>query len=394
MKRKIGYVMAYKNGHNNYGTSLQGYALLYTLEHLGYNVEIINYKKKMPFLQKVAWVVNAIRVGEMKELMTRIYHKKNVSTNEAYAENMRIRTESVDKYKRDRFYHHFKDFIGYKALHEGSRDYDAVVVGSDQVWTPMGLPTRFYNLLFVDERVKKIAYASSFGVSSIPAFQQTATGRYLDRFYRIGVREIRGKEIVDNLSHQKATVVADPTLLLTKQDWENEINTSLPSSSGRNKLEEGYIFCYFLGTNKDARNAANKLKEITGLKIVCIRHMDEYVESDEFFGDFAPYDVDPNDFVRLISKATYVCTDSFHCSVFSSIFHRQFMTFYRFSETNKTGRNSRIDSLFEELSIPRSHIYSGDINEIKTEINWDKVDERVARLRTDSLLFLKQSLES
>lgn len=385
--------MAYKEGHNNYGTSLQGYALLYILESLGCNVDIIIYGKKMSIFQKLAWGINAVRVGETKELVSRLFHKRDVSNNRTFAENMRVRTECVDIYKRNKFFKYFKTFVGYDALHEGSKDYDAVVVGSDQVWTPMGLPTKFYNLLFVDDSVKKTAYASSFGVSTIPTFQQTATGRYLDRFYRIGVREIKGKEIVEELSHKNATIVADPTLLLTRQDWENEINSSLASSCKQHVLEEGYIFCYFLGTNKEARNAANKLKEITGLKIVCIRHMDEFVESDEFFGDFAPYDVDPNDFVRLISKATYVCTDSFHCSVFSTLFHRQFMTFYRFSETNKTGRNSRIDSLFEELSIPRCHIYSGNINDIKTEINWDVVDKRAASLRRESLMFLKQSLE-
>lgn len=385
--------MAYKEGHNNFGTSLQGYALLYILEHLGCNVDIIIYEKKVSFFQKVLWVINAVRVGETKELLRRMFHKKTVAANVAFAENMRVRTESVDAYKRKKFFKYFKFFVGYKDLHEGSKDYDAVVVGSDQVWTPMGLPTKFYNLLFVDDSIRKIAYASSFGVPTIPIFQQAATRRYLDRFYRIGVRETMGKKIVDNLSHQKAVVVADPTLLLTKQIWEDELSTSLASYNRKYDLEGGYIFCYFLGTNKEARSAANKLKETTGLKIVCIRHMDEYVENDELFGDFAPYDVDPNDFVKLISKATYVCTDSFHCSVFSTLFHRQFMTFYRFSKTSKTGRNSRIDSLFERLSIPRSHIYSGDINDIKAEINWDIVDEKVTSLRTESLLFLKRSLE-
>lgn len=47
--------------------------------------------------------------------------------------------------------------------------------------------------------------------------------------------------------------------------------------------------------------------------------MDEYVPEDEFFGDEAPYDIDPNDFIALISQAAYVCTDSFHCTVFSII---------------------------------------------------------------------------
>lgn len=167
-------------------------------------------------------------------------------------------------------------------MHKGSLNYAAVVVGSDQVWTPMSLPNKFFNLLFVSDSVRKVAYASSFGVSEIPSFQRKATGAYLDRFYKIGVREQRGKEIVEELSHQKATVVADPTMLLSREEWEQEI------ADAHTTTEELYIFCYFLGTNQEARKAAKELKEKTGYKIITIRHMDEYVPEDELFGDEAP----------------------------------------------------------------------------------------------------------
>ena len=234
----------------------------------------------------------------------------------------------------------------------------------------------------------KVAYASSFGVSQIPQFQKKATGAYLDRFYKIGVREQRGKEIVEELSHQHATVVADPTLLLSKEEWEEEISNARPNE------KEPYIFCYFLGTNQDARKAVNELKKKTGLKIITIRHMDEYVPEDESFGDEAPYFVDPNDFVKYISQASYVCTDSFHCTVFSIIFHRQFMTFYRFASTSKTGRNSRIDSLFNVLGIDKEHLYkNGDVfSHIKESINWQEVDKKLSLLRKESIDFLNNAL--
>lgn len=122
--------------------------------------------------------------------------------------------------------------------------------------------------------------------------------------------------------------------------------------------------------------------------------MDEYVPEDEYFGDEAPYYVDPNDFVKYISQATYVCTDSFHCSVFSTIFHRQFMTFYRFANTSKTGRNSRIDSLFNVLGINKKHIYNGEdiLTNIKEPINWSQVDQNLSHLRNESIEFLNKAL--
>lgn len=384
-KKKIGCVIAYTEGHNNYGTSLQGYAMLKKIQQLGYEIEVIHYVKQLSTIQKIKFVANAIRAGEWKSIVARLTAKRTLKNYPQYAAGIAKRTKAVNAYKAKKLLPLFHTYVGYDALHKGSLNYDAVVVGSDQVWTPMSLPNKFFNLLFVDDSVHKIAYASSFGVSEIPSFQRKETGLYLDRFYRIGVREERGKEIVEELSHQKATVVADPTLLLTREEWEAEISDARPNES------EPYIFCYFLGTNQEARKAANKLRKQTGYKIITIRHMDEYVPEDEQFGDEAPYNVDPNDFVKYISKAAYVCTDSFHCTVFSILFHRQFMTFYRFAEGSKTGRNSRINSLFDLFEL-QERLYKGDINKITNPIDYNSVDEKLSELRKESIYFLNECL--
>lgn len=383
--KNIGCVIAYRKGHTNYGTSLVGYALIKKLQALGYNVEVINYVKQLSFSEKVAWIVNALRCDMGGIVMGRIKGKNDLKKNAEYAANIKVRTEAVEAYKERKFIPLFKDYRGYKALHDGSKNYAAVVVGSDQVWTPFSLPTKFFNLLFVDDSVRKVAYASSFGVSEIPAFQRKATGGYLDRFYRIGVREVKGKEIVDTLSHQKATVVADPTMLLSPEEWMEEIKDS------KVKETEPYIFCYFLGTNMEAREAARQLKAATGYKIITLRHMDEYVPSDEQFGDEAPYAVDPNDFLKYISGATYVLTDSFHCSAFSIQFKRKFMTFYRFKSSSKGSRNSRIDSLLGTFGL-QDRLYQGDILNIKNEIDYIKVHKALKEYREKSIDFLVQSL--
>lgn len=385
--KKIGCVIAYAKGHNNYGTSLQGYAMLKKIRQLGYDVEVIQYTKNLSLWQKMKFVINALRAGEWKKIRLRLTTKQTLKKYPRYAAGMAERTKAVDAYKQKKLIPLFREYIGYKALHEGSKNYATVVVGSDQVWTPMSLPNKFFNLLFVDDSVRKVAYASSFGVSEIPRFQRKATGKYLDRFYKIGVREQRGKELVETLSGQKAQVVADPTLLLDSEEWNEEVKDSCIDVKGP------YIFCYFLGANPDARTAALELKVKTGYRIVTIRHMDEYVESDERFGDEAPYNVNPNDFVKYISLAAYVCTDSFHCSVFSILFHRQFMTFYRFKSTSSTGRNSRIDSLFNVLGIGREHIYQGNVGDIDSPVDWPLVDGRLDKLRSESIDFLVQALE-
>lgn len=386
-KEKIGCVIAYRKGHTNYGTSLVGYALLKKLQQLGYNVEVINYIKHPTLIQKIEWVVNAIRCGEIKNVLARFTEKSKLAKYPNYAVGIAERTKAVESYKARKFIPLFKDYMGYGSLCVGSKNYKAVVVGSDQVWTPMGLTTKFYNLLFVDDNIRKVAYASSFGVSEIPSFQHKATGAYLDRFYKIGVREQKGKDIVDSLSHKGAQVVVDPTMLLDSKEWSEEIKDS------KIKMNVPYIFCYFLGTNMEARKAANELKAKTGYKIVTLRHMDEYIPEDERFGDYVPYDVDPNDFLAYIKNAAYVCTDSFHCSAFSIQFHKPFMTFYRFAVGSKTGRNSRIDSLFNMMGISRTHIYNDDISKIDEPIEWKEVDRKLEYFREESLFFLKSALE-
>ena len=142
----------------------------------------------------------------------------------------------------------------------------------------------------------------------------------------------------------------------------------------------------------EAREAANELKAKTGLKIVTLRHMDEYVPEDESFGDYAPYDVDPNGFLTYIKNAEYVLTDSFHCSAFSMQFHKQFMTFYRFAQGSATGRNSRIDSLFNVLEVNKEHIYAGDVMKVEAQLDWDSIDANLKKLREKSVEFLTMAL--
>lgn len=396
MTNKIGCVIAYKMNHNNYGTSLQGYAMLREIKQLGYDVEVINYVKRLTLKEKLAIAINRYRIEGFAGVKKILQNKKDSTSNSVYAKGLLKRTEAVNAYKAKKITPLFKDYVGYKALHEGSKNYKTIVVGSDQVWLPHGLETKYYNLLFVYDNVRKVAYASSFGVSEIPDFQKKATGAYLNRFSYIGVREQKGKEIVEALSDMPAKVVADPTLLLTREEWEEEIKQQISSTTQQNMDRANgrpYIFCYLISPNEEGRKQAKLLSERTGLPIITIRHMEQYREIDETIGDEAPYSVDPNDFVRYISKATYICTDSFHCSVFSTIFHRQFMTFYRSSNAEKLARNSRIDSLFSVLGINKDHIYAGDINKIDSPVDWDAVDKNLKTLRERSIEFLNNALK-
>ena len=120
--------------------------------------------------------------------------------------------------------------------------------------------------------------------------------------------------------------------------------------------------------------------------------MDEYIASDDTFGDYAPFDIDPLDFINYIRKAEYVCTDSFHGTVFSILNKQKFMTFYRYGLSVKGSRNSRIDSLLGILGL-KNRIYSGDISGIFREIDYTLVDSKLESFRKDSVAFLDECLK-
>ena len=380
--KKIGCVLAFCN---NYGTMLQSYATLKKIESLGNQCEIIRYSKRMPVSQKLIMLMRLVRIGEFSSQLRKVKRIANMKLYPNYKQNKAVKDNAFKRFSEEKLKPYFREHIGYDALKKGSLNYNLVLVGSDQIWSLVSLYGGYYNLMFVDDSVPKVSYASSFGVTAIPAFQQRATKVYLDRMQMIGVREQSGKKIVDGLSDNKATVVADPTMLLTPEEWEAEI------ANVKVNKDRPYIFCYFLGKNQEHRRAAEELKRLTGYKIVAVCHNDEYVKSDEGFGDEVPYDVGPLQFLSYIHDAAYVYTDSFHCSVFSILFKRQFVSFYRYQNGSKGSRNTRIDNLLGILHLSE-RVYNGDIAKAQCPINYQDVMERMAVYREESLSFLKKEL--
>lgn len=380
-KKKIGGVIVSDLNHTNYGSALQAYATMRTVQEFGYDLTFIRYKKTRSLAEKLIIMPKYMISGGFERLLRGLKTKLNKIMIVGYEKNQRIRRDATNKFKKREFVPFFKEYIGYHALCEGSKEYDAVFVGSDQTWRPIGFYSNYWNLNFVNDNVPKFSYSSSYGVSTIPTIQRKGTKKYLERIDMISVREVRAKEIVETISTKKATVVADPTMLLTQQQW-----LEFASNSNK-KIEEPYIFCYFLGPRRDIREQAVKLAEQTGCKIVINPHMEEYRKADEGIGDYICYDLNPYDFVKLLSEAKYVCTDSFHGTVFSIITHCKFMTFYR--ELGQS-TNSRIDSLLSTFGLT-DRLYKGKIEDCLTEIDFDAVDNILCEYRKESLSFFKEA---
>lgn len=385
-KKKVGGVIIMHPNHNNYGTSLQGFATVKVIENLDYDLRIIRYVKQRSIKELINTIPGLIRSGALKNFFHDYMKRYDRFLHKDYFENNKIRTNVVNAFKK-KYFDNISDFYyGFHDLHEGSKNYDVIFVGSDQVWGPLSLYARFYNLLFVSDSVPRFSYASSFGVSDILPWQKEGTKKYLDRLNLIGVRELRGKEMVENLSKNKAYVVADPTMLLSRDDWRKY------TCQSKIKIKEPYILCYVLGERLDVRNDIKELAKKLNLKIVSLPHVDQYIKVDNNFGDIQIWNADALDFVNLIDNAAYVCTDSFHGTVFSILMHKKFLTYYRQQPTEKRSTHARINSLLTIFGLSDRIFKSDSLSQITQDIDYIKVDRTLGELRQQSLDFLKKGL--
>lgn len=384
--KKLGLCVRYDC--NNYGSMLQILATQKVIKDAGWDYEIIRYDKKTIsfMLMNVTRIFNPYFMNGKLEAINK---KRKLNKHPEIKKKNQERIELIEKYRKQYIGPYSPVYKGFSNLVTGIHNYDAVMVGSDQLWTPAGIKSKFYNLLFVPEHIRKISLATSFGVSAIPESQIKLTAQYLNRIDYISVRETKGASIIKKLTGRDATVALDPTLLFTGNEW-------MEIFPYEKKHDEPYIFAYFLGTFESHRKAVEKFAKETNLKVITCPHMDDFVEKDITFGDEQRFDIDPVDFLNLIRGADYVCTDSFHGTVFSILNHKKFLTFNRYKEGGKESRNSRIESLTGLLGLQnrRYNFNDGSITEcINQKINYSEVEVKLQVLRKNTLDFLKKSLE-
>lgn len=370
----IGICLKYEQ--TNYGSKLQALATLRYLEKLELDYEILRYNKKTLgfIIRYIPRFFNWVFLNDRYDQYQRMLEFKAHPEVDRQVKERRRSFESFDHY----FLPHLsKMYSSYGSLvRECPERYSAVLSCSDQLWSPSALGSGFYNLMFAPDEMKKISWASSFGVSKIPWYQIKRTKKYLSRIEHISMRENRGAEIVYELIGRKVPVLMDPVFAFDKSEWDSMIECSETEW-------KDYIFCYFLGSDPEHRTAARKFAEKTGKKILTLRHLDRYVSDDEEFGDIAPYDVDPVLFLNILRGAYAVCTDSFHGTAFSVIYEKDFVVFDRYSDSSSNSKNSRIDSLCANLSLEDRRCRNADdiLSIMEKKIDWDKVKENTQHYR-------------
>lgn len=375
----------------NYGSMLQALATQMALDKLEIENETIDIsgftdeikKAKIKYFIKASLTSNILltKIGRAKD-----YFVQKISRGK-YFKNKTLRTEAFKRFEK-KYFKMSPVYLSMKDLKEKCIQYQAVIVGSDQLWLPCNIAADYYTLNFVPKTINSIAYATSFGQSLLPDDSLRLAKLFLNRIRHIGVREESGAKLIKKITGRTVPVVCDPTLLFNGEDWKF-IQEENPL------IKDNYIFVYLLGNNTLHRDFVTKLKMETGLRVVCLPHVDEYVKADENCSDIQLYDIEPGQFLNLIRNAKYICTDSFHCTVFSIQYNKEFFTFRRFTKGNKQSTNSRLDTLFNLTGII-NRLLEGDENirevlDINTD--YEIVNKRIQICREESYQYLKRALE-
>ncbi len=363
----------------NYGTQLQAFALKESIRALGYKVQVIDYSCPIPRALGLTKRLSRILYNPglfIQGLKRRADERHLAKISSKRYSLMKEFCETQLELTKERY-------IGPDSLTNCGKLFSALVVGSDQVWNPMGhLGENSFFLPFVAES-KRIAYAPSIGVASVtgPAKEWLADGVKGIPF--LSVREKTGATVIKEICGRDANVVVDPTMLLSSEQW-----TAFISECGENMP---YLLCYFLHGNSFARHVALEIAKKRNLKIVVFPFAQSDILSGWEKGNWEVA-VSPFDFVRFIQNAAFVCTDSFHGTLFSTLFQREFFSFERMDEAGAVSF-SRIEDFLSGLGIENRIVRNGQWPLLSLSSGFGTAEKVLAEWRNRSIGFLQEALQ-
>ena len=332
-------ILTFHDAHN-YGAVLQAYALKTYIQKLGYNVKIINY------------------------------HHETIPNGFPKSDNEK-RWEKFNEFIKELIDYDEKTHINEKELEK--LDIDFWICGSDQIWNPE--ITRGFNRgFFLDFKTKgkKISYAVSMGIDRLPKEEEEKFKKAINQIDEISVREETLKQYAEDFTTKKVTQVLDPTLLLEEADYEKLL---LNNQYGE------YILIYTLGPDERLTKIAKKVALEKNVKIIELN--DKKIEN--YFCEQVS-EASPSEFLTLIKNAKAVVTNSFHGTIFSILFEKEFYTITRY-------RNSRMRSILKIVDMEDRFIDKiEEMDKVKKQ-DYKKAFKRLNKEKQKSKDFLINALK-
>lgn len=311
------------DGYNNYGNVLQNYALQQILVQYTDKVETIWHSENN-------FLPDFFGKHPYKEIVKYLLNYKNFRDNlkKGYIGREMIRQGKI----KDWCTRHIKNRVVKKELSTIANEYDYFIVGSDQVWNPYfgDLKNNFLNFAPFE---KRIAYAASIATPEIPLEKQDIYEKGLKGMRCISMREEEGAQQVEKITGRKVPVVADPTMLISLQEWKK---VSRQPAWFNN---QHYILTYFLGPRPD--DIIHKVAKREHLEVINLLDLENY----------DTYITGVDEFIWAVEHADLIYTDSFHGTVFSILFHRPFVICNRIGNKVFNKMSSRIDTLLQYFNL-------------------------------------------
>lgn len=360
MKKRVGVITFLHN--ENYGSTLQAWALQKALNSLGCEAEHIDYRPSRK--EKIR---NLLRSGNSPALILDGLRKRAVKAGQSgarekaasfdtfYEANMRLSPVCPDG----------------KALKKQAGQYDLLITGSDQVWSPVWLNPAYF-LDFAAPGQPCAAYAPSLGVETMPRGRKAQMmTRLLSRFDHVSVREEEGAMIIAALTGKDLPpVLPDPVMLIPREEW---LALAEPF-----RHDKPYLACYFIGDRPDYWQKVAELASRLSLDVVVLPVTEQAYQQ--------PYTMaaglSPQAWLGCLAGAQHVITDSFHGTAFSLLLGREFTVLRRYSEDDPESKNSRIDQLLRSIEYRQGE-------HTRTEI-----DAHLALLREKGLAYLQSVIEA
>lgn len=351
---------------SNYGGVLQNYALQQTLIKLGHTPITIE-KDPHEYISTFRLICDI-----PKRIITKYILRKR---DHIFSE--KIYNKIVDSQPKT-----LQPFIKATINHEYILDYDminisnynAFIVGSDQVWRPIYncgcIDKMFLSFVPTTSRAKRIAYAASFGAGNweYDEILTKQSANLIQRFDAVSMREIDGVELCKrHLGYNDAIAVLDPTLLLNKNDY-------IRLCTNVKKQNEDILFAYILDKDQSIICNLENIAKQNNLKLKLVSaHNDCTLSMEEW--------------LAMFRDAKMVITDSFHGTVFSIIYNKEFYTI-----ANQSRGGSRFSSLLSQLSLTDRIFDSISNLSIKDDIDWSIINNKLSSLKDKSIDFLKTNL--
>lgn len=363
----------------NYGGILQAYALRTVLSRMGHEVTHL----ALPYYPVLPWYKAPLAYAKravLKYLLHRYPHHHiryehyfRLTAPEVFRNTQRF----IDRHIPRRFFKRYGDVP--------RADYDALVVGSDQIWRPkyQDIPIDQAYLSFTAGwKVKRVAYACSFGTADWEyTAQQTARCRAaLQTFDGVSVREESAVGLVKKHFGVDAQWVLDPTMLLTKEDY-----LALLDDNGV-PAPEGDLFAYVLDAGSEVHDAVRAYAGRKGLKVM---EGSWSLEEDDSLPLAQRTKPPVEAWLQAFNKASFVITDSFHACVFSILFEKPFVVI-----GNKDRGMARYHSLLSLFGLEDRLLSDPSKLDTLGDIHFAPVRKRLAELRKESMVFLQCSLQS